>query len=738
MTAVSFLCLLQRQFYGMNRLLSLSILLIAVFCSAAPDKKLMPYSTSVGTYGYKSPDKPETWEVFPMFKHVTPFDETGEYAMVTLDGFSWAIINRYGILLSDFVYPGRVEWSDSGLGVCRYGTKEYRLINLRGETLLSKTVPMKVVGSRLAVRYNDDYYTLVDYDLNPVSIERFRTLDQKKMTVGGRTVTFIRADLATRGTSILDGEGETISHFDAIEDAGLKNLLPSESREYAQMMFAANRYGKWGIVSLTGKTIVPFNYKSKDKLLSSLGRHVGKEIRNYISTSAGPDFEAVALRLESAEKDAADKVKAMYPDLPSGVTGLPSVYTYVSEVRSNGRSYLSATGKPSGEPFAEVKSAGYFWIVTRKDGKKYLYNCYGLQMSEKGYKSIETHGYNHEDLPYFQISSGKYLGLMDFTGNIVLEPSFDKLDYISDKEKLIFGTRDGKYYVIDGQSGRLMSNVAYDGRAYGRSKDGKYRVRRGEFELTLNDKGMEDPSLEEQLFTQAYNMPDNPFMEKVEAYLKCIGNCDPTQTRICGMCCNNIGVLYDNNGDVESAKRWFRKGAGFGNSVAKNNLALKETPVQQNGGDSGSGSGFGEILEGLSNIAAAFANGSSVNYGSYGGYGGGYGSSSYGGGDGGESYSGSSSGKSGRDISYYQNMYDRWNREAESCYRGLTRAGTRTKQGGKYTSGTAEGGWRPQNYVGLKQNLRNAQREMKRIRHEAKRDGYDLPKSNYETITVTD
>ena len=57
-----------------------------------------------------------------------------------------------------------------------------------------------------------------------------------------------------------------------------------------------------------------------------------------------------------------------------------------------------------------------------------------------------------------------------------------------------------------------------------------------------------------------------------------------------------------------------------------------------------------------------------------------------------------------------------------------TRQATEIRRGG-YWNGAA--------YRGMKQNLREAQRNMKRIRMEAKAAGHTISKSNYETVQVS-
>ena len=101
----------------------------------------------------------------------------------------------------------------------------------------------------------------------------------------------------------------------------------------------------------------------------------------------------------------------------------------------------------------------------------------------------------------------------------------------------------------------------------------------------------------------------------------------------------------------------------------------------------------------------------------------------------GESYdSGSSSGGSGFD---YQAAYDRWERVAKGHYESLTLlGGSHTDKSGNH-SGSAGQGMSGSNYVSMKKNLRDAQREMKHLRMEASSKGIKIQQSKWETATVS-
>ena len=93
--------------------------------------------------------------------------------------------------------------------------------------------------------------------------------------------------------------------------------------------------------------------------------------------------------------------------------------------------------------------------------------------------------------------------------------------------------------------------------------------------------------------------------------------------------------------------------------------------------------------------------------------------------------------KSGMSEAYYQDLYRKYERLAESAYRSLTNTGVSFKDSEGNREGSTLGSWQGSNYVGMKTELGKAQREMRRIRSEAAREGYNIMQSNWENATVS-
>jgi hypothetical protein len=90
-----------------------------------------------------------------------------------------------------------------------------------------------------------------------------------------------------------------------------------------------------------------------------------------------------------------------------------------------------------------------------------------------------------------------------------------------------------------------------------------------------------------------------------------------------------------------------------------------------------------------------------------------------------------------RPLSYYEQGYAEWERRAEQAYTSLTRNGTRTKKNGAYVKGSTDEKKNGILYSEEQESLRQAQKQMSWWREQARKAGYTLKKSNYETVTVS-
>lgn len=85
----------------------------------------------------------------------------------------------------------------------------------------------------------------------------------------------------------------------------------------------------------------------------------------------------------------------------------------------------------------------------------------------------------------------------------------------------------------------------------------------------------------------------------------------------------------------------------------------------------------------------------------------------------------------------YQSQYSNWERVAQHHYQSLTNLGySHTNKDGNKKGGTLQS-MSGNNYVRMKKNFREAQKEMQRIRREAAKKGVNIPISKWENATIS-
>lgn len=85
----------------------------------------------------------------------------------------------------------------------------------------------------------------------------------------------------------------------------------------------------------------------------------------------------------------------------------------------------------------------------------------------------------------------------------------------------------------------------------------------------------------------------------------------------------------------------------------------------------------------------------------------------------------------------YKAQYEKWESLAKRHYNSLTNTGYKVKKNKKDTDGGNGQSLNGGNYVMQKKSLREAQNQMKSIRQKAAKAGISIPKSEYETVTVS-
>lgn len=729
----------------------LAVLFIASFSltAVAQDKTEYPRPAySNGLYGYKLNDD---WKIPPLFENAKPF--SNGLAPVSFDGKKYALMNIYGGIVTGFIFDTPPADFYDGISRTQIPGGDYYFVNLAGEKI-SPYFKYACQSGPLIIASPDNLgYNIYDYNFNCIIPAPYKSINQSIISMESKKAACLEAETTDGTHIILDWQGKPLfndRYSEIIQiyhylngNKGLKKMFDKAYFYGGENILAVVKSatnGNYGVVSLAGTEIVPCSYPTEKKLTDNLKKLSKDKLIPYLRRNAENDIDAFGISMnESKEQLRRSNLASLKTPLPTPES-MNTVMMFCSVVDKNvtskngkaksksaGKStkktlyYLSDDYTPKGAPFTKLEQLGYYFIGTKQGEKKSrLYNIYGLPVGDP-YDNIRIWGYNSDNIVMFMVSENGKWGLINCKGNQLLPIEYDKIEITSQDTKLVAASRGGKQYAVNGQTGRLLSKIGYDEIGTAFEKNGLYPVERLGYETKIDVNGKETPSIPQIVFNKVEELPQDAYDKRIEGYKKCIALCTETNRDILGLCYNNMGVMFIKKGDAATGRQCYEKGAAYGNSTAASNLAAIKNNERQEKINA-----VGEFLNGMNQIL----NGN-----------GGYsasGTSSYqSGNDYGSSSNVSSASSSKRDLSYYQSMYQRWERQAKSNYESLTRAGVRVKNNGKDTGGSAGGSWRPQNYTGLKKLLRESQSEMKKIRQEARRDGYNIPQSNYETVTVS-
>lgn len=188
---------------------------------------------------------------------------------------------------------------------------------------------------------------------------------------------------------------------------------------------------------------------------------------------------------------------------------------------------------------------------------------------------------------------------------------------------------------------------------------------------------------------------------------------------------NNYGVCLNNLGYKEEALEAYQMATDIDpdNTIAKDNAKSLKEEIKVYKRENRSNT-FWNALESFGNLLGQMSNALSGGNSSYtpSNY-------SFGGDD-------LSEASGNQSASYYQTQYAKWESLAERHYNSITNLGIKVRDSKGNRSGStlqSMGGGR---YVQMKQQFREAQRQMRNTRLNAKNKGFTIPQSKWETATI--
>lgn len=244
----------------------------------------------------------------------------------------------------------------------------------------------------------------------------------------------------------------------------------------------------------------------------------------------------------------------------------------------------------------------------------------------------------------------------------------------------------------------------------------------GHGDYVYNQKGATDKTIDIWFNEGLEAMNKKRYSEAKETFYRVIMNAPNNGSAI-----NNYGVCLDNMGYKKEALEAFTMAFDIdpNNKLAKNNMEITkkellqqrtEAEPQENNSDT-----FWDALASFGNLLGQVA-------GSYTGQ---NADNSYSSG-----YNGQNNNSSSNSAASYQTEYSKWENIAERHYNSITNTGIKVRDGQGNRSGSAMQGMNSGNYVQMKKAFRDAQRQMRNIRNNAKSHSVTIAQSKWETATI--
>lgn len=469
---------------------------------------------------------------------------------------------------------------------------------------------------------------------------------------------------------------------------------------------------RYGLISMQGEELIPFKQYGKAGVKVEHEKCWKKKLLPYAQNK-----DNVLAWAESRLKPVADKLITEATQLTASH---PADYNHPAfpELKIKGNkgnmTLMDGSKNPAGKSFYSITAGDRYFISQDKNGNYGLLDRYGREALPCEYDSITVFRAMEKggDLLLLQKDGKKGIAWTD--GSLMLPCWYDDIEQIPGYH--VFMAVDGNSYRAYKYTGVPRHVYSYDAYHYD-AATGKVTVDYGNGLISrpMDKLGYDDMS--RQIWLLGYNSKEPD--KKLYYYLKAYEAVDDPNSDMTLLILRLIGSFYKEAGDNESARKYLGIAASHGDEGAKNMLGSIDFEEKYGKLEMPS---LLDIASGLLNTISSIRSGNVTSGGAVASTGGAVASENV---------------ASGRDASYYQSMYNRWDNRAKELYEDLTSRGSRRTKNGTAVSGSSGGYWNGAAYRGMKQNLREAQRNMKRIRMEAKAAGHTISKSNYETVQVS-
>lgn len=684
-----------------------------------------------GSYGLKQKGNEKVWVVPPMYDCTWSYDKEESPILGVQRGNRYGFIDEDNDIILPFEYLNMSHFFDR-LATVQMSDSLYYVIDLHGK-VVSKGFDRLISRPGLFFgKENKGWHHVYDKALKPLgNPEGYLEMGYRVVNIRGTYYPYFCVQGRNGKWGLLDARGQEIvpciyetMQSDApvsylYNDAGKLNKGGLKNSDFEGMFIVSKimkveKYGykdiRYGVINLKGEEVIPLKQVSSAGVKQEHRKYWKKAFLPYIQNQTNLQL-AESLLKPALERNLqeARQLTAQYPS-----TYIEPHYPTLQIVKQPKGMALMDGAKKVGDSYAAITAGDRYFIVKDAAGQYGMLGRDGGETLPCQYTSIVPFRKMEKggDL-LLLLRNGKY-GMAWADGDIMLPCWYDQIDSIPGHD--VFMAKDGNDYWLYKKTGSAKHRYAYDSYSYD-AQTGKATVGYGNGLIT----GVIDKWGNDGFCRRLYNEGNTTVVNeyKIAKYVYALQVSDSDDSPLTLDILKRLGNTYAKMGDMEKAQTFFFTAMSRGDVEAERELnrAINRGTQEEDGFSS-----FLETMTGLMNSIATLKNGNVPPSSSV----------SDAGGDGGGSTT-----PSGTDYASYKSMYDRWDRRAKELYEDLTSRGSRTSRGGKASSGSAGGYWKGSAFSSLKQNLRDAQKNMRRIRGEARQAGHNIPQSTYETVQVS-
>ena len=737
------------SFYQSKVLMQIfATIILSVFftCSAIQAQSLKSKSDGANKYGYVKEGGTE-WVIPPIYENAYAFANDA-IARVRYQG-KYGYISPSGKFIIQPHYDSATDFYH-GIATVKKNNVYYA-INLKEEKISPDFLDLQRSGDIYWGQESDGSYYILNADFKHISDRPFQSLSLSNIQTSDNPASFAfffwftanqkRGVCDLKGNDVIPANYTELHPEDYYYAVGYKkcdkdNIKHTHFNWILKAKDATT--GKYGVLDILGNTLMPFTFKDSYKLYKGTSRYYQKAFKPLFTINFETFKKSVFDRLNPSFMEVITENQRLAETHPQNLDNIvlsnemltikelkPATPPQNKKKQTNDNETKPANymaffngEQQVGPIYKEIIPLGFSYMLTDTTGKMGIADVMGTEIIKCEYEDINIWRTSEDGNHILLAQKNEKSGLISVSGSILTPIVYSSIFLPYNNTGVAL--KDTKYYLINASTGKIVTSKGYDD-IDNYTSDDKITAKLAGFSTTISTDGKENPRIVDQAFQIAYDTPDENAQQKYDRYMLCLSLCEDKSDR--GTVLNNIGALYMTLNDEQNAIAYYEKAQALGNTNAANNLksikrARRLEMVQQ------IGQAMIEAGQAITGNTATTTIDTSNDY-------------SYTNNNDVQSVSSSSSEKKKLSYETYKSIYDRWERNAKSCYESLTLLGSKEKKDGKDVRGSANGTWGTVSYTGMKQNLRKAQKEMRNTRADARRDGYNIPQSNYETVTVS-